>query len=297
MKAVFGDYDQEALDHQYDNQRYCPTFRRTLDEGARLSQEAVSLRTGHDVRWGAHQDARLDIYAPAGPGPHPVVVYVHGGAWLGQNKEESAFAAPAFVRDGCMYVALGFPRASQVPFAEMVAAVREGVGWIARNIARHGGDPSRIVLIGHSSGSHLVTQCLTHDWTAAGLPGNGFAGALLVSGLGHLEPVRLSYRNQRLHLTPEQVKEFSLLTNEPSGRTPVVVAVARGDTDEFRRQSGDVARYWRERGLLASEHVFEGRHHFDVILDLCDRSSTLYRAVMQLIEGSGARPDLRRTPT
>jgi len=295
--AVFGDYDQEALDRQYDNQRHCPTFRRTLDEGARLSFEAAPLCTARDVRWGAHDEARLDIYAPAGPGPHPVVVYVHGGAWVAQNKEESAFAAPAFVREGCMFVALGFPRASQVPFDRMVAAVREGVGWIARRIADYGGDPARIVLIGHSSGSHLVTQCLIHDWKAAGLPGNDFAGAVLVSGLGHLEPVRLSYRNQRLHLTPEQVQAFSLLTNEPSGRTPVVVAAARGDTDEFRRQSGDVARYWRRRGLLAAEHVLEDRHHFDVILDLCDGSSTLHRAVMQLIDGNGIRPAQPRTST
>ncbi|OVZ64716.1 hypothetical protein CDO44_00430 [Pigmentiphaga sp. NML080357] len=287
--AVFGDYDQEELDRQYDNQRYCPTFRDTLDEGARLSLQALPLCTERDVRWGEHRDARLDIYRPPGAGPHPVVVYVHGGAWLGQSKEESAFAAPSFVRDGCVYVALGFPRASQVPFADMVAAVREGIAWIVRNIARHGGDPARIVLIGHSSGSHLVTQCLIHDWKAQGLPGNDFAGAVLVSGLGHLEPVRLSYRNQRLHLTPAQVREFSLLTNEPTGRTPVVVAVAAGDTDEFRRQSREVAQYWRERGLLASEHVFEGRHHFDVILDLCDRSSPLYRAVMELAGGSGAR--------
>lgn len=295
--AVFEDYDQEALDRQYDNQRHCPTFRQTLDEGARLSRDAAPLRTAGDVRWGAHEDARLDIYAPAGPGPHPVVVYVHGGAWVGQNKEESAFAAPAFVRQGCIYVALGFPRALQVPFDQMVAAVREGVGWIVRHIADHGGDPARIVLIGHSSGSHLVSQCLTHDWTAQGLPGNDFAGAVLVSGLGDLEPVRLSYRNQRLHLTPEQVREFSLLANEPSGRTPVVVAVAGGDTDEFRRQSGEVARYWRQRGLLAAEHVFDDRHHFDVILDLCEESSTLHRAVMQLIDGNGAHPAPSRTST
>jgi len=286
--AVFGDYDQEELDRQYDNQRYCPGFREILDEGARLSLQAQPLCTARDVRWGEHRDARLDIYRPPGAGLHPVVVYVHGGAWVAQSKEESAFAAPPFVRDGCVFVAIGFPLASQVTFAEMVASVREGIAWIVRNIASYGGDPDRIVLIGHSSGSHLVTQCLIHDWKAHGLSSNDFAGAVLVSGLGHLEPVRLSYRNKRLHLTPEDVREFSLLANEPSGRTPVVVAVAAGDTDEFRRQSGEVAQYWRERGLLASEHLFEGRNHFDVILDLCDRSSLLYRAVMKLA-GGGAR--------
>ncbi|VCU68835.1 Carboxylesterase [Pigmentiphaga humi] len=287
---VFGDYDQDALDLQYDNQRYCPGFQEILDRTAQLSRDASPLCTHRDVRWGEHSDARLDIYRPGGAGPLPVVVYVHGGAWLGQSKEESAFAVPAFLRAGCMAVVLGFPRASQVPFADMVGAVRDGIAWIVRNIAGYGGDPARIVLIGHSSGSHLVTQCLIHDWKARGLPSNDFAGAVLVSGLGDLEPVRLSYRNKRLHLTPEQVEAFSLLANEPGGKTRVAVAVAQGDTDEFRRQSHAVAQYWRDRGLLAEERLIEQRNHFDVILDLCDASSDLHRAVLALLDGKQAGP-------
>ncbi len=282
--TVFGAYDQAALDLQYDNQRHYPDFRQILAQGAELSAAALPWCTHRDVPWGDYPDARLDIYRPAGRGRVPVVLYVHGGAWVAQNKEESAFAAQPLLEDGCMLVTLGFPRASQVSFDVMVQAVREGVAWVRRNIASYGGDADRIVLIGHSSGSHLVSQCLTHDWAGDGLP-TCFAGAMLVCGLGDLEPVRLSYRNERLKLNPADVQRYSLLSTEPTGSTPVVVAVADGDTDEFRRQSEAVAQYCRQRGLLADYQVLAQRNHFDVILDLCERSSSLYQALMHLVSG------------
>jgi arylformamidase len=280
---VFAHYTQEELDAQYDNQRACPTFRDTLARGALLGTEAAGLPGERNVRWGTHPQECLDIYRPAAGDRLPVVVYVHGGAWLTLDKEDSAFAAQAFVDTGCMLVALGFPDVTDVSFAHMVSSVRSAVAWIHGNIERFGGDPARIVLIGHSSGTHLVSQCLTHDWSAAGLPVVPFHGALMVSGLCDLEPARLSYRNKRLNLSPDDVLEYSLIHKHPAP-VPVAVAVAQNDTDEFRRQSRAMADYLDSFGLLTSFEQIEGRHHFDVILDLCDQASTLHRAVLALLD-------------
>ena len=116
----------------------------------------------------------------------PVLLFVHGGAWLTQDKEDSAFGAQAFAEHGCLWVALGFPDASDVPFVDMVASVRRAIAWVHTHIAEHGGDPQRIVLAGHSSGTHLVSQALTHDWTVEGLKTPPFQGAVMVSGLSDL---------------------------------------------------------------------------------------------------------------
>ncbi len=142
---VFANYTQEELDAQYDNQRACPTFRETLARGTLLGAEAAGLPGERDVRWGAHPLELLDIYRPAAGDRLPVVVYIHGGAWLSLDKEDSAFAAQSFVDSGCMLVALGFPDVTDVPFARMVQGVRNAVAWIRRNIERFGGDPARIV--------------------------------------------------------------------------------------------------------------------------------------------------------
>ena len=312
---VFDRYTQEALDAQYNNQLACPGFRETLAQGTALSAAAAALPGARDVAWGAHPLERLDIYglrrvgASGGAGALegagalgdgdaawsadmpallPVLLFVHGGAWLTQEKEDSAFGAQAFADQGCLWVALGFPDASDVPFADMVASVRRGIAWVHTHIAEHGGDPQRIVLAGHSSGTHLVSQALTHDWSAEGLGTQPFHGAVMVSGLSDLEPVRLSYRNTRLNLDAAHVRRYSLAHNAPAVRVPVVVAVAERDTDEFRRQARAMADRLREFDMLADFDVVPGRHHFDVILDLADPGSKLFRDTLALLMRNGA---------
>lgn len=287
---VFANYNQAELDAQYDNQRACPDFSGILEHAARLSQGAAGLAGERDVRWGNDARESLDIYRPAAPGPLaglPVVVYVHGGGWLILDKSSSAFAAPAFTEAGCLFVALGFHTAQSVDFATMVERVRHGIGWIAQNIHRHGGDPARIVLVGHSSGTHLVTQCLTHDWAAQPLGAHPFAGAVLVSGLGDLEPVRLSYRNARLQLSEQDQIRYSLLRSEITVRCPVDVLTAQDDTPEFQRQAADMAAYLRVRGLLRQHYAVPQKNHFDVILDLADPGSRLFQGTHHLATGQG----------
>lgn len=274
---VFADFDQIELDAQYNNQAACPGFADILGHGALLSRNAAGLAGERNVRWGVDQRESLDIYVPASSGPYPVMVYVHGGGWQSLDKECSAFAAPAFTAAGYMLVVLGFHTIPNVDFATMVERVRCGIGWIAHHIYRHGGDPQRVVLVGHSSGSHLVSQCLTNDWTTHGLSPNPFAGAMLVSGLGDLEPVRLCYRNNRLKLSQSEVARYSLLSNDVNARCPVDVVTAEHDTPEFQRQAMEVADYLSANRLLRKHYTVPERNHFDVILDIADSDSLLFR--------------------
>jgi acetyl esterase/lipase len=100
--------------------------------------------------------SRLDIHDSA-PGKRlPVLLYIHGGAWqVGSRKDVDA--KPTFFRDlGYLFVSADYRLG---PFnkpdrqeADVAAAYR----WVRKNIALHGGDPSRIVVMGHSAGSHLI---------------------------------------------------------------------------------------------------------------------------------------------
>lgn len=273
---VFHRYDQAGLDAQYDNQRACPGFASVLERARQMSLTAFVLPGERDVRWGDDAKESLDIYRPAEAQPGqrlPVVVYVHGGGWLILDKESSAFAAPAVVADGCLFVALGFHTAATLPFSRMVERVRHGVAWLRDHIGAYGGDPERITLVGHSSGTHLVSQCLT-------LP--GMDRALMVSGLCDLEPVRLSYRNQRLRLQPADVRRLSLIHAPEPVCTSACVVVAEHDTDEFHRQASDMAECLRAQGRLLDHFTVADRNHFDVILDLADTQSRLFLTLSAL---------------
>src|SRR5207244_8959458 len=79
----------------------------------------------------------------------------------------------------------------------MADQVRRAVAWVYKNAASFGGDPSRLYLSGHSSGAHLGGVVVTTDWRRDfGLPADIIKGALLVSGMYDLKPVRLSKQSQ-----------------------------------------------------------------------------------------------------
>lgn len=92
----------------------------------------------------------------APPARAPVLVYVHGGGWA-KGTREKVYGLPAYAKSrGYVFVSLDY---RPVPLANadgQAGDVAKGINWVRSNIARYGGDPSRIVIMGHSAGSHLV---------------------------------------------------------------------------------------------------------------------------------------------
>ena len=80
--------------------------------------------------------------------------------------------------------------------------------------------PTRLFVSGHSAGGHLTAMAAATDWSAfAGLPADTIKGGCGISGLYDLEPIRLSYLNDTLRLTPDEAGRNSpiLLTPPPLG--------------------------------------------------------------------------------
>jgi arylformamidase len=110
---------------------------------------------------------RLDLYVPrrAAPRPRPVVVYVHGGGWQAGDKRRIGHKARLFTRAGYLFASVNYrlspsggpPAPERVRFPDHPHDVGEALGWLTRNVRRYGGDPDRLVLIGHSAGAHLVS--------------------------------------------------------------------------------------------------------------------------------------------
>jgi acetyl esterase/lipase len=102
--------------------------------------------------------AKLDIYAPAGAqGAAPVIVYAHGGGWRNGNRRYVQ-EKPAFFNGlGLVFVSIDYRMLPDAPVATQRDDVTAAVAWVRENIARHGGDPRRIFLMGHSAGAHLAS--------------------------------------------------------------------------------------------------------------------------------------------
>ncbi len=98
----------------------------------------------------------LDLYVPRGAGgPTPILMYFHGGGWVGNSKEANVLRFLPYLEMGWAVVNVEY-RLARVSLAP--AAVEDGrcaLRWVIRNADRYNLDPSRIVVTGHSSGGHL----------------------------------------------------------------------------------------------------------------------------------------------
>jgi acetyl esterase/lipase len=100
--------------------------------------------------------AKLDIYAPDGARDLPVVFFVHGGTWQ-FGKRSQVNAKPAFLlANGFCFVSIDYRMLPEANVAIQASDVEKAYGYIRANIAQHGGDPNRIVGMGHSAGCHLI---------------------------------------------------------------------------------------------------------------------------------------------
>jgi arylformamidase len=262
LNKVFRDYDQKALDDQYEQRVAVPHADRIIQRCDAASDE-VRKRIGEPrtERYGPTQIEALDIYGEGAK----AFVFVHGGAWKRQSKRGNAFAAEAVVRAGAAYVALDFALLPSVTLPEMVAQVCRGIDWVHRNLS---GD---IVLCGHSSGAHLAACALIQT----GLAGS----ALLVSGLYDLLPVRLSARNEYVRLDEQLEHEYSPIRHADRIKCPVTVAWAEHEAAEFYRQSLEFA------GKLAAPQILgHGMNHFEIVETLADPGSPLGRAALNMLQ-------------
>ena len=276
---VWRDYDQAGLDRQYNSRGTVTDASLYLREYAARTRDAkAALACIENLRYGGGPDEVLDIYASARVGA-AVLVFLHGGDWRTLSKEDAGFAAPAFVAAGAMFVAIDFSLVPATTLPAMGAQVRRALLWLWRNVAVHGGDPERMHIAGHSSGANLVGQLLMTDWSSDfGAPADLVKSAVFISGLGDLEPVRLSFRNQNLKLSASVVQQASLLRRKPGTQCPMLVAVGEDETDDYRRQSREVADYWREQGNAVDLFELKGRNHFDAVLEWADSSTAVFRA-------------------
>ncbi len=127
------------------------------------------------------------MWAPsAADAPVPVIVFVHGGAFLAGSTHGPIYDGEAFARDGIVLVTVnyrlgvqGFLRLADAPDNRGRLDVLAALGWVQANVARFGGDPHDVTLAGQSAGAILVTS-IVGESDAGGL----FRRAIVQSGSG-----------------------------------------------------------------------------------------------------------------
>ena len=291
-RAIWLDMDQQALDDAYDQEKYAPN-RAQIVERRIANSERTRAILGAPFRfaYGSSEIEGLDVFRCAQPHA-PINIFIHGGAWRRNRAADYAVQAELLVRAGAHYVILDFINVDEAsgslfPMAEQV---RRAIVWVYRNAASFGGDPDRLYLSCHSSGSHLGGCMVTTDWRKEGLPANTIKGALLLSGMYNLKPVRLSKRALYVKFTDEMEQALSAQRHLDKLATPLVLAYGTYETPEFQRQTREFFNAVQAAGKPVRLLVGKGYNHFELLETLANPYGLAGRAVleqMQLVPPSG----------
>jgi arylformamidase len=280
-------FDPQWLDSQYNNRALVPDHARHFMQWATASADA---RAAHphfaDLAYGDGAMEKLDVF-PAGKKGAPVVVFIHGGYWRSLDKSDHSFIAPAFTNQGACVVVPNYALCPAVTIPQVVMQMVKALAWVYNNVQRHGGDPKRISVVGHSAGGHLAAMLLACDWPVygKGLPVDLVKSALSISGLYDLEPLmHTPFLNDSLQLTPGQVQMASPALF-PRPRQGVLYAVAGADeSGEFIRHNQLIQTSWGKKTVPVCESI-PGRNHFSVLEDLAMPWERLHQLASQLVFG------------
>ncbi len=101
-------------------------------------------------------DLKLDIYQSLIAKPHPTVIFIHGGGWVGRPREVELFFLLPYLKMGFSVINVGYRLAVQSLAPAAVADCRCALRWVIRNAQQYNFDPEKIVVSGFSAGGHLA---------------------------------------------------------------------------------------------------------------------------------------------
>ena len=278
--------DPTWLDAQYNNRARVPdcaaVMQRWAEASALARQGATAARL--DVRYGDGAGETLDIFPAANPGA-PILVFIHGGYWRALDKADHSFVAPAFNAQGATVVVPNYALCPAVSIEHITLQMARAVAWVWRHADSFGGDAARIAVAGHSAGGHLAAMLLSCRWRelADELPAQPLTGALAISGLYDLEPLRHTPLLQGdLKLTPQSVARLSPAFFPRPKAAKLYAIVGLEESDEFLRQNHLIRDVWGPTAVPVCETV-PGANHFTVLNRLADSASRPHELALRLL--------------
>jgi acetyl esterase/lipase len=213
---------------------------------------AHAERVVHNIPYGTVSERQvLDVYAPDGAKNLPVVFWIHGGGWQAGDKSMVALKPKAFMDAGFVFVSISYRLLPSVDMGALTQDVASALGWVHKNIAPYGGDPTRLLVMGHSAGGQLAALMCTDDRY---VKANGFALALIkgcvpvdadtfdipaiievaeTRARAHHLPLPTSGHRQKFGDDPAKHRDFSAVTHVARGKgiPPFLIIHIAGNAD------------------------------------------------------------------
>lgn len=271
-----------------------PSHTTTVAAPLQPQYQGVSIE--RDIKYGPADRNVLDIVTPAlaTASARPVLIFVHGGAFVGGHKQMPGKpyydnVMMAAIADGFVGVNMTYRLAPASPWPAGAEDVGAAVRWVADNIGARGGDPSRIFLMGHSAGAvHVATYVAHREFQ--GPNGDRLAGAILVSGFYDLTSMELTDdRRAYFGSDASTYADRSSLDGLIASRTPLLVLRAETEPPLFVQQFDELKDRFcaSPRGCVRTAVLAQHRHA-NAVQAIDGRGSALFRQVVAFVRGAAS---------
>jgi acetyl esterase/lipase len=252
-----------------------------------------------DEKYGSDERHRLDVFrANEAASALPVLLFVHGGAY--ERGDKRAAGSPFYdnvmrwaVEHKMVGVNMTYRLAPANPWPAAVEDIAAAVAWTHANIARFGGDPDRIVLMGHSAGATHVSSHLAHPEIGGKSPVRA-AGAILVSGTYDLKP-EIDVPGQRSYFGSDTALWADRSSIAGLTKTDVPLLIAHGELDVpyyVNQAEALKARLCRESKCPTFVSL-SGQSHMSEIYGLNTTDTSLSEPMRSFIESVTTRAAAR----
>lgn len=247
------------------------------------ANSAEAIESHRDITYVERGEQKLmaDVYVPAGEGPFPGIVMIHGGAWVTGDKWHMARHAQEAARAGYTVATITYRLAPKHKFPAQIEDCKEAVRWFRKNAATYKLDPDRLAGYGYSAGAHLACLLGTTD-KAQGLEGKDVPEdapstrlQAIVAGGAPCDFCHLPEKNSSFAFffggtpaeRPELYKLGSPLSFVSADDPPTFFF--HGETDRLVPLAGvkKMKAKFDEAGVKNELYIVPGREHIGALLD------------------------------
>src|SRR5947208_157471 len=212
----------------------------------------------------------LDVYAPTQDKNRPVVVWIHGGGWQAGDKKEVHQKPQAFADKGFVFVSINYRLLPKATIKQMAQDVAKAIRWVHDHARDYGGDPSTVIVMGHSAGAQLAALVCTDEryLKAEGLSFALIKGCVPVDGDTYDVPMQIRTVEKRradiyrIKFGDEKMqKELSPVTHVARGKNipPLLILHVAGHP-ETTGQSQRLVKAREAAGVAARAYPAAGKN-------------------------------------
>ena len=242
----------------------------------------AKLNVKRDIPYADPADPRqkVDLYAPEGAKNLPVVFWIHGGGWQTGDKSDVQVKPQAFADKGFVFVSTGYRLLPNVDMGTIFRDIAKSVRWVHDHIAEHGGDPKRILVMGHSAGAQLAALICIDDryLKAEGLSLAIIKGCVPVDGDTYDVPAIIETAETRLRVhglpmpkfghrvkfgnDPAKHRDYSAVTHVAKGKgIPPFLILHVADHPDTSAQAERLEAVLKDAGIPAKRLAARETNH------------------------------------